>query len=181
MPANSRIQSSASKLHNLLVPRPPTPCLLPLRSIWQPAAIHTPRSVQARLNSGLSKDWKGTGAEDHAVDRTQKSDTTDPTTDAAASVMQDRKEGQGDDAKPQGATERGGSQHGKKAKQEHPKAPEPIIGMNDERGHVSVNTKPMQAYRSVVKLAEVSFLGQKWLTGFAFIEGPLSPGSYIGG
>lgn len=138
MPANTRIQSSASKLHNLLVPRPPTPCLLPLRSIWQPAAIHTPRSVQARLNSGLGKDWKGTGAEDHAVDRTQKNDTTDPTTDASASVMQDRKEGEGNDAKPQGATEKGGSQHGKKAKQEHPKAPEPIIGMNDERGHVSL-------------------------------------------
>ncbi|CAK45630.1 hypothetical protein AnigIFM63604_011899 [Aspergillus niger] len=161
MPANTRIQSSASKLHNLLVPRPPTPCLLPLRSIWQPAAIHTPRSVQARLNSGLGKDWKGTGAEDHAVDRTQKNDTTDPTTDASASVMQDRKEGEGNDAKPQGATEKGGSQHGKKAKQEHPKAPEPIIGMNDERGHVS-------------------FLRQERLTGSALIEGSLSPGLFIG-
>ncbi|PWY94769.1 hypothetical protein BO94DRAFT_531705 [Aspergillus sclerotioniger CBS 115572] len=136
MPANPRIPSSASKLHSLLVPRPPTPCLLSLRSIWQPAAIHTPRSVQARFNSGVTKDWKGTGSEDHAVDRTQKRDTTDPTTDAAASVMKDREEGEGiaNGSKPQGATERGGTQHGKKAKQQHPNAPEPIIGMNDERG-----------------------------------------------
>lgn len=156
MPANTRIQSSASKLHNLLVPRPPTPCLLPLRSIWQPAAIHTPRSVQARLNSGLGKDWKGTGAEDNAVNRAEKNDTTDPTTDASASVMQDRKEGGGNDAKPQGATEKGGSQHGKKAKQEHPKAPEPIIGMNDERGHVSANVKSMQAYTCIINLTEFS-------------------------
>lgn len=112
--------------------------------------------MQARLNSGLSKDWKGTGAEDNAVNRAKKNDTTDPTTDASASVMQDRKEGGGDDAKPQGATEKGGSQHGKKAKQEHPKAPEPIIGMNDERGHVSANAKPMQAYTFIVNLAEFS-------------------------
>ncbi|PYI06835.1 hypothetical protein BO78DRAFT_268956, partial [Aspergillus sclerotiicarbonarius CBS 121057] len=102
----------------------------------QPAAIHTPRSVQARLNSGVYKDWKGTGSEDHAVNRAKKRDTTDPTTDASASVMKDREESEGiaNSSKPQGATERGGTKHGRKAKQEHPKAPEPVIGMNDERG-----------------------------------------------
>lgn len=69
------------------------------------------------------------------MDRRKKGDTTDPTVEGAHSGMKDREESEGiaRDDKPQAATERGGVKHGKKAKEEHPKAPEPIIGMNDER------------------------------------------------
>ncbi|KAL5365280.1 hypothetical protein BJX96DRAFT_158882 [Aspergillus floccosus] len=135
MPGNSRIQSSASKLHGIIVPQPPRPLVIPLHRVWQPATVHTPNSVRSRLNSSLSKGWRGTRQEDHAVNRSKKRDTTDPTTDAASSGLKDREESEGvvDDFKPAGATERGGLQHERKAKKEHPKAPEPIIGMNDER------------------------------------------------
>lgn len=70
----------------------------------------------------------------------KKNDTTDPPTDASSASMKDRQEAEGiaDESKSQGTTERGGAKHGRKAKEEHPKAPEPIIGLNDERGQVSV-------------------------------------------
>ncbi|KAB8237371.1 hypothetical protein ETB97_001588 [Aspergillus alliaceus] len=125
----------ASTLHHILTPRPPRLCLLPIQSVWQPAAFHTPRSVRARLNSSITQGWKGTSPDDHTVDRRKKGDTTDPTVEGAHSGMKDREESKGiaRDDKPQAATERGGVKHGKKAKEEHPKAPEPIIGMNDER------------------------------------------------
>jgi hypothetical protein len=48
----------------------------------------------------------------------------------------ERNEGIADDTKQQGTTERGGRKHGQKAKEEHPAAPEPVIGMNDERARV---------------------------------------------
>lgn len=35
-------------------------------------------------------------------------------------------------------TERDLGRNAKRAKEEHPKSPEPIIGMNDERGEVSL-------------------------------------------
>ncbi|KAL4895844.1 hypothetical protein BDV59DRAFT_145018 [Aspergillus ambiguus] len=138
MPSNSRI--SVSKLHGIIIPQPPRPCVIPLHSVWQPATFHTPSSVRSRLNSSLTKGWRGTKEEDHAVNRSKKHDTTDPTTDASSSGMKDREESEGiaNHSKPSGATERGGLQHERKAKKQHPKAPEPIIGMNDERGQVSL-------------------------------------------
>ncbi|RAH43580.1 uncharacterized protein BO95DRAFT_444956 [Aspergillus brunneoviolaceus CBS 621.78] len=89
-------------------------------------------TAQARLNSS----WVGTKAEDHAVNRTKKRDTTDVSTDASAAGQEDRESSYGvpDSSKQGGATERGGLKHERKAKKEHPKAPEPVIGMNDERG-----------------------------------------------
>ncbi|KAF9886307.1 hypothetical protein FE257_011566 [Aspergillus nanangensis] len=125
-----------SKLYGILIPQPPCPLVLPLQSVWQPAALHTPNSVRNRLNSSLSKGWEGSKAEDHTVNRAKRHDTTDPSTAASSSGMKDRMEAKinADDSKPQGTTERGGSEHQRKAKKEHPKAPEPIIGMNDERG-----------------------------------------------
>lgn len=45
-------------------------------------------------------------------------------------------EGIADNTKSQGMTERGGRKQARKAKEEHPAAPEPIIGMNDERAEV---------------------------------------------
>lgn len=72
------------------------------------------------------------------MDRSKKNDNTDPTVEGASSGMKDREESEGvaRSDKPQAATEREGLKHWKKAKKEHPKAPEPIIGMNDERAQV---------------------------------------------
>ncbi|PYI14543.1 hypothetical protein BO86DRAFT_385680 [Aspergillus japonicus CBS 114.51] len=89
-------------------------------------------AAQAYRNSS----WVGTNADDHAVNRTKKRDNTDVSTDASSAGQEDRESSYGvpDSSKPAGATERGGLKHERKAKKEHPKAPEPVIGMNDERG-----------------------------------------------
>ncbi|KAJ5717025.1 hypothetical protein N7488_002671 [Penicillium malachiteum] len=83
----------------------------------------------------ITKEWKGASTEDHNTCRSQKGDTHDPASSAAATGINERKanEGIADKTKSSGITQRGGVEHGRKAKQEHPAAPEPIIGMNDER------------------------------------------------
>ncbi|PYH46405.1 uncharacterized protein BP01DRAFT_355436 [Aspergillus saccharolyticus JOP 1030-1] len=103
------------------------------RQHLQQAAFRTSTTTaQIRLNSS----WEGTKAEDHAVNRTKKGDTTDVETDASRRGQEDREASHGlpDSSKQGAATERGGLKHERKAKKEHPRAPEPIIGMNDERG-----------------------------------------------
>ncbi|EAW07476.1 uncharacterized protein ACLA_021900 [Aspergillus clavatus NRRL 1] len=140
MPSNARIPSTTTKLKNMLTPRPPRVCILPLQSVWQPAGFPTPANVRARLNSSLGKEWKGCSPDEHAVRRTEKNrDTTDPEAEASASGMKERAEDYGiaDDSKQQGATEREGRKFQRQAKEDHPKAPEPVIGMNDERARVS--------------------------------------------
>ncbi|KAH8426271.1 uncharacterized protein LDX57_004018 [Aspergillus melleus] len=124
MPINPRLPAITSLLRNAPIPRASPPYVLSLRSVGQ-----------KRFEGILAPEWKGTGAEDHASQRTKKGDNTDPTTDSSGAGMQEREESEGvrNDAKSQATTERGGLQHGKQAKKEHPKAPEPIIGMNDER------------------------------------------------
>ncbi|KAJ5728834.1 uncharacterized protein N7483_003342 [Penicillium malachiteum] len=117
------------KLQNLLArSRPST---LPRPFIAQTVA---PGFGGVRYNS-ITKEWKGASTEDHNTRRSQKGDTHDPASSAAAAGMKERKanEGIADETKSSGITQRGGVKHGRKAKQEHPAAPEPIIGMNDER------------------------------------------------
>ncbi|KAL4779467.1 hypothetical protein BJX76DRAFT_361768 [Aspergillus varians] len=97
--------------------------------------------VQARLNSGITKDWKGSSGENHATHRVQKEkDRTDPQTIGASRSMKDREQnfGKANSGQSSAATETGGRENEKKAKKDHPKAPEPIIGMNDERGQKGV-------------------------------------------
>ncbi|OQD82182.1 hypothetical protein PENANT_c023G09167 [Penicillium antarcticum] len=108
----------------------PTRLILPLQSALPPI----PCAKNIRYYS-LEKDWKGSSADEHTVKRTKRGDTADIPANASVTGMSERRvnEGVADDTKSQGMTERGGSKHGKKAKEEHPKAPEPIIGMNDER------------------------------------------------
>ncbi|KAI9035379.1 uncharacterized protein KD926_003679 [Aspergillus affinis] len=126
MPTNPRLLAIMPLLRNAPIQRP-SPYLLSLQSAT--------RGGQRRFEGTLAPDWKGTGAGDHTSRRTKRGDNTDPTTDSAGAGIQERNESEGvpDDAKSQATTERGGAQHGKQAKKEHPKAPEPIIGMNDER------------------------------------------------
>ncbi|KAL2855870.1 hypothetical protein BJY01DRAFT_243055 [Aspergillus pseudoustus] len=127
--------SSASKAYGLLASRP-------LTSSIRPVDILRPTSgLQTRLNSGITKDWKGSSGEKHATHRIQKEkDATDPQTIGSERSMKDREEnyGTGNSAKSDAATERGGRKNEKKAKQDHPKAPEPVIGMNDERAQKGV-------------------------------------------
>lgn len=70
------------------------------------------------------------------MNRAAKDDLTDPQTEGAAKGRAERQENWGiADSTMSGAmTERDLGRNAKRAKEEHPKSPEPIIGMNDERG-----------------------------------------------
>ncbi|CAG7977911.1 unnamed protein product [Penicillium nalgiovense] len=130
------ISSATPILHGMSVSRQPWRVLLPLQSVIQPPVLHVPLGVR---NYSIFEDWKGSSAEDHVRKRSKEGDTEDVHSEAAASGLRERRTNQGlaDETKSQGMTERGGTKYGKKAKEEHPKAPEPVIGMNDERPKVS--------------------------------------------
>ncbi|KAL3468011.1 hypothetical protein BJX64DRAFT_246688 [Aspergillus heterothallicus] len=131
----SRNLSSASRIYGPLALRPLSTSLSPV------AALLPSSGVQARPNSGITKDWKGSSGEKHATHRVQKeNDATDPQTIGSKRSMNDREEnyGTGNSAKSDAATERGGRKNERKVKEDHPKAPEPVIGMNDERAQKGV-------------------------------------------
>lgn len=58
----------------------------------------------------------------------------DPVSKGAQQGIKDKQQG-GEDS--QAISQKGGSAN-KKAEQEHPEAPQPVIGMNEERGEVSL-------------------------------------------
>ncbi|KAJ5676912.1 uncharacterized protein N7477_002545 [Penicillium maclennaniae] len=107
----------------------------PVRSTMRTRLLAPPTARQFSRKYGLLKDWKGADPTDSSIKRARQGDTNDPTSAATASGFKERDVNAGiqDDTKQQGATERGGRKHARKAKDEHPAAPEPIIGMNDER------------------------------------------------
>lgn len=142
MPSNPRIPRplSLSKLPNIMLPRPPHLHNLRLRPTLQPTASLTiPRRIGARLKSSLEEKWSGSSNADHTVVRTEKHDHTDPQTIASAASMKERENNRNiaDDTLSQATTEREGVKFGRRAKRDHPNAPEPVIGMNDEKGEVS--------------------------------------------
>ncbi|CRG89587.1 hypothetical protein PISL3812_06625 [Talaromyces islandicus] len=140
---------TAAILHPL-IPHPPRPYVLPIQAISQPVSFPTPNSIRARFKGGDSstggtssgvkghpfQEWKGSSTQDHAVNRVSQRDTTDPETAAAQQGEAERAENEGiaDATKSGATTERDLRQNKLKAKKEHPHAPEPIIGMNDEKG-----------------------------------------------
>lgn len=71
--------------------------------------------------------WKGRSPEDHVVHR---QDELDVQSQAAQSGMKEHQSGQ---TGSQGLNRKDEGEFKKKAKQEHPEAPDPVIGMNDER------------------------------------------------
>lgn len=108
---------------------------LPTRSIASPGAIYHPRGARCQ---SVTKPWKGSQPDEHSIPRAKRGDTKDPSASAVASGLEERdiNEGIADDTKSQATTERGGRKEERKAKKDHPVAPEPILGMNDERGGV---------------------------------------------
>lgn len=144
MPTNSRLLSSISKLHNnMIFSRTRLPTLQPIFQLQLQQSTPATLQHQTRQNTNLYKKffkkWTGTADEEHAVHRTERNDTTDPETEATSEGMAERAENEGiaDGNKSQATTERGGLKHQRRAKEEFPKAPEPVIGMNDERAEVS--------------------------------------------
>jgi len=70
--------------------------------------------------------WEGSKAEENLV---REKDKYNVQQDATREGKEERRKGEGSQA----ATEKGGG-YNEKAKKDHPKAPGPVIGMNDERG-----------------------------------------------
>ncbi|KAJ5167079.1 uncharacterized protein N7482_005860 [Penicillium canariense] len=126
------IRLVSPKLSAALVSRASRTSIFPTQPITQPAAINIPGGTR---NKSISKPWEGSQPEEHTIKRAKEGEAEDPATAGASSGMKEREvnEGVADSTKSQGMTERGGRKHSKKAKKEHPAAPEPIIGMNDER------------------------------------------------
>lgn len=82
--------------------------------------------------SRLGSSWAGRPPSDHAVNR---QDELDVQSEAARSAQRERT----GEAEPGSSaiSERDLGNQNKEAKKDHPEAPEPVIGMNDERGRVS--------------------------------------------
>ncbi|RDW89891.1 uncharacterized protein DSM5745_01666 [Aspergillus mulundensis] len=113
----------------------------PLFSLISRSSILRTSGSQARHNSGVTQDWKGSSGEKSTTHRVQKEkDTTDPETIAASRTMKDREEnfGVGNRGESDAATERGGLKNQEKVKKDHPKAPTPVLGINDERAQKGV-------------------------------------------
>lgn len=72
--------------------------------------------------------WTGRGPDEHVNDRADEKDVQ------SQEAQQGKREKASGDSHSQAITEKGGEPN-KKAEQENPEAPKPVIGMNDERGH----------------------------------------------
>ena len=79
----------------------------------------------------MSRKWEGSTTKDHI---TETDDSHNVQIDGAKSGALDRASKDGSSA----ATEKDQGKSNEKAKKDHPKAPEPIIGMNDERRGVCI-------------------------------------------
>lgn len=108
----------------------PAPKLrIPRRVAINPTHRHTfPATFRPLSTSGPPRAaWTGRTPEDHAVNRT---DGKDVQSQPSQQAMKERGK---DESNSFGINERGGEQN-KKAEQDKPHAPKPVIGMNDERG-----------------------------------------------
>lgn len=130
-----RLSTSVSRLQNMRSSQP-------VRSIMRTRVLAPSTTRQFSRGYGLFNKWEGSGGEDSNIKRARKGDTNDPPAEATESAWKEKEESEGiaDDTKQAGATERGGRKHAKKAKEEHPAAPEPVLGMNDERAGVRLTT-----------------------------------------
>lgn len=120
------------KLHNFIAYSRPS--VLLKKPVVQPAVF----ALGGVRHESITKQWKGASTDDHSTQRSKRGDEHDINASASASGMEERRQSEGvaDKTKSQGMTQRGGTESGRKAKSEHPAAPEPIIGMNDERAQV---------------------------------------------
>ena len=109
--------------------------LLPIRTTGALSRTSL-RAVQARNGSG-TKDWEGRQPHEHITNR---KDDLNIQASASQSGQADRskgKPGASDGGHSQATTEKDRGNQNEQAKKDHPEAPGPVIGMNDERGGVS--------------------------------------------
>ncbi|MCJ1272415.1 hypothetical protein MMC21_000201 [Puttea exsequens] len=94
--------------------------------------------IKQRLASDTSagshtgKDWEGRKGDEHVINR---GDELDVQSGAAQSGARERASGEPQQS--QATTEGDARNQNEQAKKDHPEAPGPVIGMNDERGQAS--------------------------------------------
>ena len=108
------VRNSTSALRN---PHTRTPCLTQIRL--------------ASAGSHTGSKWHGRETEEHAVNRKDELDVQ-----GQASQSGGRERASGDERQSQATTEKDSGNQNEQAKKDHPEAPGPVIGMNDERGQV---------------------------------------------
>ena len=94
-----------------------------------------PRSAYLRpfTSGSVFRKWEGRKADEHVVNR---EDELDVHSEASQSGMREREKDDPDHS--QGTSEKDKGKHNERAEKDHPEAPKPVIGMNDEKGGVSV-------------------------------------------
>lgn len=85
-----------------------------------------------RHYAGATSDWQGRQASEHTTNR---DDEANVEVSASKSGAADRAAGSEANSSATSGEDKGN--HNKKASDDHPEAPKPVIGMNDERGQVS--------------------------------------------
>lgn len=112
-----------AKRHILLSSRQSTP-RVGIRSL----STNTSRRAN---DSGATSGWKGRQGDEHTVKR----DGLDVQSEQSHKAMKKHESLEGGS---QAISRQDEGDNNKRAKQDHPEAPDPVIGMNDERGKVSV-------------------------------------------
>ena len=100
-------------------------------------AVSFTQAVRASVNpvrhyAGATSDWQGRQASEHTTNR---DDEANIEVSASKSGAADRAAGSEANSSATSGQDQG--KHNKKASDDHPEAPKPVIGMNDERGQVS--------------------------------------------
>jgi len=125
--------------HTFTMPRLPAPQILsaartsPRRLPPASSRLFVSTDAQEKGTQNSRPGWGGRSGDDHAVER----DRHDVQGDASQEGMKKFQEGKDQDTKTSsgGAISRKDERNSnEKAKEEHPEAPTPVIGMNSERG-----------------------------------------------
>ena len=109
-----------------------TRVLLPLRSL-----ASSPKTTFRASYATVTKDWEGRQPSEHVTNR---KDDLNIQASASKSGQGDRQKGspkESEGGHSQATTEVDKGGQNEQAKKDHPEAPGPVIGMNDERGGVS--------------------------------------------
>ena len=103
----------------------------PLLHAFRSCPRSLPSASQCRSASGTS-DWSGRQPQEHLSNRKDELDVQ-----SGASQSGKRERATDNENASQGTTEKDSGNQNEQAKKDHPEAPGPVIGMNDERGGVS--------------------------------------------
>ena len=88
-----------------------------------------------RFAGSATKDWEGRQANEHTTNR---DDSLNIHSSASNAGQADRAKGDGGQSGATSQQDKGNQNE--QAEKDHPEAPKPVIGMNDERGGVSVHS-----------------------------------------